>query len=208
MRFESFSRTVSLASLFFLMPFAAAADEGHPFKMPAIGQSFSYQQTETGKPDLAWTETVKGVGQHNGHEVYFLEGRPGAQYTTARRVADGNYVGWINEKGQPTFSGSPYVGQYKWPMKIGESWNTRYTWKNHGKGKNYAIKESWEVVAFEDLTTPAGTFPVYKLETESKSRTKTTWFSPALGVEIKAVQIRKNGDTRTTTLTKISDGSS
>ena len=66
----------------------------------------------------------------------------------------------------------PYQSRYNWPLKVGRSLRTEYTWTDnviHPEWSGPSWQE-WTVVAWEEVTVPAGSFMAYKV-----ARTKGSW---------------------------------
>lgn len=60
------------------------------------------------------------------------------------------------------WSWEPGISRLKFPMKVGSSWSSRYTWKNPGGGTG-AIVALNSVQAFEKVRVPAGEFDAYRI---------------------------------------------
>jgi hypothetical protein len=82
--------------------------------------------------------------------------------------------------------------QVKFPLAIGEKWDTRYDWLN---GSYFGtISKGCKVAAFETVKVPAGKFEAFRIEVfgwnKDKSRvgsvngdlklTETYWYAPAV----------------------------
>ena len=75
---------------------------------------------------------------------------------------------------------SPHNGQYEWPLEVGKSWRSQRTWTDNVNPESSGPGwEEFTVVAWEEVTVPAGTFMAYKV-----TRTKTSWQSPSDEVSV------------------------
>jgi len=112
-----------------------------------------------------------------------------------------NWMGCLKD-GEILASLSPHVGQYAWPLEVGKSWRAKRTWTDNvihpeWSGLNW---EEFMVVAWEEVTVPAGTFMAYKV-----ARTKTSWvitsedvnivwYAPEFGGGVKGIFVRGKKD--------------
>lgn len=90
------------------------------------------------------------------------------------------------------------------PLEIGKTWSFRSSDVNSVKGGSWKRTGTSKVVGREDVTTKAGTFDVFKIETSGTSQsandptrkihvTQTTWYSPAINHWVKrTTTIRAN----------------
>src|SRR5207247_2142804 len=68
----------------------------------------------------------------------------------------------------------PPIPTLQWPLKVGLKWEYLGTVDEGGLGVRRPIQNSYEVVAFEEIATPAGVFEAFKVV----SRFATYWYSP------------------------------
>jgi len=68
----------------------------------------------------------------------------------------------------------PPIPGLQWPLKVGLKWEYRGTFDDRALGVRRPLENSYEVVAFEEVTTPAGNFEAFKIV----SRFSTYWYSP------------------------------
>ena len=87
----------------------------------------------------------------------------------------------------------PHDGLLSWPLEVGKTWTATYTEIDYdGTGEEVgseSVTAAHEVLAFEDVTTPAGSFMAYRIErTESSSGdtdTSTYFYDPDLRLIVK-----------------------
>jgi hypothetical protein len=59
---------------------------------------------------------------------------------------------------------TPEVGPFFWPLWVGKSWTTRYSYVDFVYGQAWAAaKAEFRVAAIEDVTIPAGTFQTFRI---------------------------------------------
>ena len=97
-----------------------------------------------------------------------------------------------NMKAGPDWKFTPHDGMgVKAPLKTGSTWKFQGSAQFPTKGFYYERAGSSKVVGEESITTKAGTFNTFKIETSSSSRnandptkmneyTATTWYAPAI----------------------------
>ena len=85
----------------------------------------------------------------------------------------------------------PHEGRLSFPMKVGNTWRATYeevlgeTW---GEEKAW---QDWEVMAYEEVTVPAGTFMAFRVTRTGASNTYdqddayTYWYAPTIGFIVK-----------------------
>jgi len=89
------------------------------------------------------------------------------------------------------------------PLSVGKEWNFKSTDVNPSAGASFERSGSSKVTAQETITTRAGTFETFKIETTAESRnlknpTRTTlyeaqsWFAPAINRWVKRSFVRKS----------------
>ena len=97
---------------------------------------------------------------------------------------------------------SPHNGQYSWPIEVGKSWRAERTWTDNVLHPDYSGPgwEEYAVVAWEEVTVPAGTFMAYKVvrtktswETTSED-SSITWYAPEIGGFVKGIWVRGKKD--------------
>ena len=90
---------------------------------------------------------------------------------------------------------TPHDGLFSWPLELGKTWTATYTETDYDGAEaelgSESVTAAHEVLAFTDVTTPAGSFRAYEIErTESSSAgtgTVTYFYDPDLGLIVKWV---------------------
>lgn len=93
----------------------------------------------------------------------------------------------------------PHGGRYAWPLQVGNTWRWKFRWVDHTlrpdwSGPGWA---DYEVLAYEEVTVPAGTFMAYKVATTKTSAGtwhETNWYAPDPGITVKGVWGRTSQD--------------
>jgi hypothetical protein len=92
-----------------------------------------------------------------------------------------------SSEGEELLSFSPYAGVYNFPLWVGKSWVTPHTLKNHKQGTTTKLVWQGEVIAYEDVTVPTGTFKTFKIEGSNGITRTVLWYSPKLNINVKAI---------------------
>ena len=76
-----------------------------------------------------------------------------------------------------------YCPNLNFPLTVGKQWTREYKGTYIGSSKTMVRKVTSEVKAIEQITTPAGTFRAFKLESDDRAGPKdywttTSWYSP------------------------------
>jgi hypothetical protein len=146
-------------------------------------------QDDAAKPSYkngeAWLFTVK-EGGGIGSSTALLNG------TYELSIADGKMKTAIINGSQrdeldprpPVLLGLLTFGpNLDFPLTVGKQWSRNYKGSYVGSNKLIARKITYEVKGVEEITTPAGTFRAFKLESDDRASTQdyfTTnyWYSP------------------------------
>ena len=93
----------------------------------------------------------------------------------------------------------PHGGRYAWPLQVGNTWRWNYRWVDHTlqpdwSGPGWA---DYEVLAYEEVTVPAGTFMAFRVATTKTSAGtwfETNWYAPDAGLTVKGAWGRTSRD--------------
>ena len=106
-----------------------------------------------------------------------------------------NWAGCM-ANGEVLGESKPYTARFEWPLQVGKTWRTQPRWVDHVLRPEWS-GEYWadyEVLAYEEVTVPAGRFMAFKVgttQTQFNDWYETTWYSPELGAVVKAAWGRK-----------------
>ena len=174
-----------------------------------IGSSWVYNHTLNGET-VPVAGTIVDRAERKGREVYVISDAvanrdPGYPCDGANgSLWDVEQDGWVGctKDGELLASTGPYHGRYDWPLEVGKSWKTRYFWTDKVLNPDWS-GSSWEnltVVAWEEVTVPAGTFMAYKVVRTSGSwetageDVAINWYAPEIPQTIKTVWHRSAND--------------
>ena len=89
--------------------------------------------------------------------------------------------------GKALNAASPYVAMYAFPLWVGKSWLTTFTYADHERGGTFSdVPSRGTITAYKDVTVPAGTFKAFKLERRDPGTRRVGWYAPALHINVKS----------------------
>jgi hypothetical protein len=163
-----------------------------PQPVPVVNESWTYQTTDQ------WTSKVLSKSQLTLVGIDGEFGRMEYEYQAANPKEDGfflqpqksartvrlslNYANTINGKVYP-------VEDYRWPLTVGQKWSTTYKYSDSNASyRIYTYNVDHEVVGWETVETPAGSFKALKIVRKRKSildsdgtlasAVSTAWYAP------------------------------
>lgn len=163
------------ASIGFLAtPVAAQTTSMPDVDLFAVGDVWEWRQIDN-RTKLQEATVTRALVEENGQRVFASEGM--------RRPLQHPYVGEPSSK--------PWR---VWPLEVGKRWSmdVDYT-RVDGTGN---IKMDAHVVAYEEVTVPAGTFMAFRIEHDGFVRTggfngrmtETFWYAPAARADVKHIR--------------------
>ena len=175
----------------------------------AVGSSWTYDHTVNGETQRH-TNTIVEKRDIHGRMVDVQQKSPpnrdpgspcdGAGGDMFDSVTH-NWIG-CHKDGEFLASTTPNNGTYEWPLEVGKSWRSNYTWTDNALHPDWSGPswERWTVVAWEEVTVPAGTFMAYKVVRTGTSWETTSedvniiWYAPEFGGGIKGIFARGSKD--------------
>ena len=174
-----------------------------------IGSTWVFNHTLNGET-VQMTRTLIDRVQRKGREVYVISDAvayrdPGFPCDGADgSLFDVENDGWIacTKDGKVLASTSPYHGSFDWPLEVGKTWRTEYFWTDRVLHPDWS-SSGWKdlaVVAWEEVTVPAGTFMAYKVVrtrgswASASEDVEIQWYAPELQTTIKIVSHRSSND--------------
>lgn len=116
---------------------------------------------------------------------------------------DGSITSYVDPQGRllarvqgttPIESFEPYFVNADWPIFVGKWWLNRYRYRDHIRGRTFDnVQYDGKVEAYEDVTTPGGTFKAFKIAFGNPFSQLVLWYSPDLGIFIKSRSERYSG---------------
>lgn len=162
------------------------AEQPASMEQPLLGDRWTYEVRDeiTGNLKFTSTQLVTDVTPNEISIRIETLGNPGAGFYVYDHL-------W-NLKVSPNWKYTPNDGLgIKVPLKVGSTWKFQGNDQFPSKGVNYQRVGTSKVVGEESITTKAGTFNTFKIESNSSSRnandptkknefTATNWYAPAI----------------------------
>jgi len=154
---------------------------------PTVGTTFSNLRRDSGSYGSATVQLPgKYLGEQSwrGQKVHAFESPEGTSLGTT-----GDKFAFIAQvKGDtPIVTWEPPVG-YQLPVEIGKSWTRKYKLTMHATNQSFQVEDTQTVEAYEDVTTPAGTFKAWRVRTvDDLGNDNVQWYSPEAGLFVKQI---------------------
>jgi len=162
-----------------------------------VGSAFTYKVTsDNGNGTETWTrltdDTLHNIPAARLHSrrTYDDGGSP-LELVLYHELTSGSWMA-AKYNGIIVDEALPHNGQFSLPLHVGKRWVQTHR-REQGPifADVYTVTGTWEVVAYEDVTVPAGIFRTYKIIGTSDIEDMTIWLSVELGAMIKANINRK-----------------
>lgn len=149
------------------------------------GSKFIYQDINLsdGK-SIKVTMEVKERKQFEHKQAYWIDvtGK-GMNYFNIYNM-DLNWIGLFGD-GKELESGEPCLQIFKWPLRIGEKWNSEYTFRDYSDYSHgvqiHTSRVDVNVRTYEEVSVPAGAFKALRIQ----AGRETFWYAPSLGWIVK-----------------------
>jgi hypothetical protein len=165
---------------------------------PQIGDHWTYEVRDDVSGDLkaTITHTVTDITPAEISVRLAVLGRPNGAYHTYDRSWD-----LINNG---TWRSTPNDGTgIRAPLAVGKTWSFKSTDSNTSSGVSLKTSGTSKVTAKETITTRAGTFETFKVETSYESRNSNdatkkylseqqTWYAPAINHWVKRAHVSRS----------------
>jgi len=160
-------------------PGAVTAEIG----FPPVGAKFEYRTVEDGATKTQ-IFTVLEEGTYRGKPVFRMS--DGVE-TLLYDKATESWMATLRE-GKVVSEASPHAGSMSFPLWVGKSWASDYSFTDHEQGIN-APNETrrCKVAAHEEVKVPAGTFMAFRVECSTRFTDLTFWYSAELHKFVKHV---------------------
>lgn len=174
-----------------------------------VGSTWVLNHTLNGETEQV-TGTLVDRVQYKNREVYVISESPAVRDPgfpcdgADSSLWDVENDGWVAclKDGKVLASNGPYHGRYAWPLQVGKSWRTKQFWTDKVVRPDWsgAVWEDMTVVAWEEVTVPAGTFMAYKVVRTKASWGPTSqdvginWYAPEVPATIKSIWHRSPND--------------
>jgi len=158
----------------------------------------AFSQDETAKPKYkngdSWLYTVKEGGSigsstnllNGTYEISVVDGKMKTAEVNGSQKED------LEPRPPVLLSLLTFAPNLDFPLTVGKQWSREYKTTYVGGTKQVARKVTYEVKGVEEVTTQAGTFRAFKLESDDRSGprdywTTTYWYSPETKSIVKSV---------------------
>jgi hypothetical protein len=156
------------------------------------GSSWAVSDTRSGSFGSGTTQsTIRSEGERDfqgrKYWAFSLDGVDLSYYDPEGRLVGRTVNGVLRETNDPGFQ------SFAWPLHVGRSWTHTFRFTDHTTGRSFdRVQFSSSVEAYEDVTTPAGTFKAFRVVHDNDSVRFTNWWSPELGTNVKSRSERKS----------------
>jgi hypothetical protein len=142
----------------------------------AAGDSWTYRGTGRGGP-YTITRRVLREGVFDDHEAYEIQAGESRYWYTKQL----GYLARVT--GERTVRRAVPPEDWQWPLQVGKSWSATVTWVDGiAQDQRFVLTGVWTVDAYEEVTTPAGTFKAFRVsrrELQSGAE-QEFWYSAAV----------------------------
>ena len=116
-------------------------------------------------------------------------------------VATASYAACLKD-GKILSAASPHEGRFEWPLQVGNTWRARHQFIDRVLHPDWS-GPSWQrfsVLAWEEVTVPAGTFMAYKVARTDgswdtvKQEEYVIWYAPEPSLIVKLINTRSPGN--------------
>lgn len=173
------------------------ADVAYPTALqPNIIEGYWYEAREVESGAQRRYE-YKKFGDCSGSKCITIISSENASRTI---TTDFKLVRGVTKEGK-TFDFSPPISMLRFPLTVGNKWEEQTKVTNE-RGKQMKITVRSEVVGYESIDVPAGTFMAYKVTTTAQGRKmQDGWFVPAVRGYAKTISYQSDGSEKTALLT-------
>ena len=147
-----------------------------------MGSMFAYQDTNLSSGKICKvTMVVNKKKEFEKKIAYWIKvTREEAHYFDIYDM-DLNWIGQFAD-GKKLQSAEPCIRVFKWPLRIGEKWNSEYTLRDYSRGVHlHPSKIEVNVRTYEKVTVRAGTFNALRIQAGEE----TVWYAPSIGWVVK-----------------------
>ena len=154
-----------------------------------FSQTVAFSQDEATKPSYkngeTWLYTLKEGGSigsasrslNGTYELSIVDGKLKVAAVNGSEKED------LEPRPAPLIAMLTFGPNLDFPFTVGKQWTREYKGTYVGSNKPIARKITYEVKGIEQVTTPAGTYRAFKLESDDRAGqrdyfTTTYWYSP------------------------------
>lgn len=186
----------------------AQTDDPGPVR---VGDRWTYEVRDTVTGDIRFVNTVSVVELNDKEITTRLHYRGN---TTPRTVVFNPQWGTIDDS---TWKYRPSAIGIEAPLEVGKQWRREFSGQQMQTGINWRNAGLAKIVGQEKVTTPAGTFDTYRIETNvslvnskdetrSAKQTSVIWYAPAINRWVKRTsEVRSEGRVRDSAIEELID---
>jgi hypothetical protein len=150
-----------------------------------IGSRFIYQDSKpSGGKSRKVTMEVEEKKEFEHKQAYWIKvtGKENSYFNIYDMNL--NWIGLFGD-GKELESVEPCLQILKWPLKIGEKWNSEYTFRDYSNTSHgvyiHTSKVSVDIRTYEEVKVPAGVFKALRIQVGEA----TFWYAPSIGWIVK-----------------------
>lgn len=158
----------------------------------AVGSRWTYRNAKPGS-EQTHSFTTRREAVYDDRAVLMMSVEP--SWSGSRKITCVGADTWVVDitnhsfvaclkDGEELVSSRPHNGHFNWPLFVGKTWTANYDWTNREVEPRVSTPASdvYEVLAYEEVTVPAGRFKAFKIQTSSSRYWgKTMWYAPGVG---------------------------
>jgi hypothetical protein len=149
---------------------------------PPVGSSWTQSNRNTGSYGPSGTSQITRAERT-------WEGKPVIAFIGARAAylvdPEGGDVAFVGPDEKPLLRWEPHQN-WDWPLQVGKTFTRDYR-LIVGADRTIPYTRTCAVKSVEDVSVPAGTFKVWKVEcSNTLGAEDALWFSPELGIHVKS----------------------
>jgi hypothetical protein len=165
------------------------AQEVGPLKQ---GTTYTVKRTAIDGTTRDDSFTVLGEQAKDGRAFLVVQRNDGAQFWYRKETRS---IAWVQQEGRMIETYDPDWGDFRWPLKVGESWTSSYRLTTNDGRNLSGVSGTWRVAAEEKVAVPAGTFDTFRIERTPGNQSNhivIRWYAPELGLIVKQIDRRTN----------------
>ncbi|MCB1387368.1 MAG: hypothetical protein KDJ80_15630 [Nitratireductor sp.] len=158
---------------------------------PESGTELTFRNNWSSLPPVI-TYRVAGTVALGGKTYLKMTSIKGQSETVSAYYDTANFAlkGYRDKNDKPILTYKPVEERYRFPLRPGDRWVSSWRSYDHRKEKEITGGGIVEVIGFETLKLPAGTFRAMKVKMPvarglPRGMTHFIWFAPKLGVTVK-----------------------
>jgi len=166
----------------------AMTPKAERYVAPPVGTTYTTSQSNTGSYGSGTTQSTMKVTER------MWEGKRATAFASPTGVivlnADGAWSAMLGPDDKTIMSWDPPIGP-DYPLEIGKTYTKSYRVTVHATKQTIPFDITWKVEAYENVTSPAGTFKGFKISySDTLGGESMMWYMPELGFIGKRIERR------------------